>query len=391
MRYSIDNIRKITPVEYILMFLVICISGNPVFIYTESKFIYAFFAILMFSLCLIKGKKLFSPKFIFWLICSFILFMLQNVILEYTSIYAEINFITRLYIAFLTASYFGNRFREIYFKVMIFVCTISIPMYILYAYGGINIGFDFDRYRTIIIYNNIHQTIYDTSYRNSGMFWEPGAFQGFIMLVPLLYSNNLKQLWNNNKKGCISLLLALLTTRSTTGYITFTLFIFLTIISNRGIKSIYKVLLMFVTIIFFVYVWQQDFMKEKLIEQYEEAKGIQQGDVSWNRMAGMVIDINNIKRHPIIGNGFLNKSRYGILGEYMKGTGNGFSGAINIFGIPFMILYFIGVFNNLRYLYVANRFIFIFTIILLLNGEYFLNYSMFWSLIFIKKPIDEYV
>ena len=82
----------------------------------------------------------------------------------------------------------------------------------------------------------------------------------------------------------------------------------------------------------------------------------------------------------------MDESRYGILGEYMKGAGNGFTGAINMLGIPFIILYFLGIFRNLSHIPKANRLVFIFAIILILNGEYMLNYPLFWSLLFIKMP-----
>ena len=376
---SLEYVDKNSMLEYILMFFVLCISGNPLFIYTESKFLYVASAIIMFILCLMKGKKRLTSKLIYWVVCSCILFIFQNSILELTSLNANINFIARLYIAFMTASFFGYRFRNVYFKVMVVVCAISILFFILQIFG-VSFGYEFDRYKSILFY------CFTRSERNSGMFWEPGAFQGFIMLVPLLYSDNLIQLWKSHKKECIILILALLTTKSTTGYITFAAFLFLTMFLNKKISLVLKTVLIALAVPIFVYAWSQDFMGEKLVKEYEEATMLRRGEVSWNRMGVMVIDYENIVRHPIIGNGFMDESRYGILGEYMRGAGNGFTGAINMFGIPFILLYFIGIFKNLVHLSKANRFVFIFVVILLLNGEYFLNYPLFWSFLFIKFP-----
>ena len=58
MTKSIDNIGQISKLEYLVMFFAICISGNPLFIYTESKMLYVASAALMFGICLIKGKKI---------------------------------------------------------------------------------------------------------------------------------------------------------------------------------------------------------------------------------------------------------------------------------------------------------------------------------------------
>ena len=185
------------------------------------------------------------------------------------------------------------------------------------------------------------------------------------------------------------MLIALLTTKSTTAYLTLAAFIFLTILLNGKINPILKGVAIAAIIGAFTYAWSQDFMGEKIMNEYEEAQTIEAGEVSWSRMGAMMVDINNIERHPIIGNGFLMESRYGILGEYMTGSGNGLTGAINIFGIPFILLYLIGIFTNLSHLSKANRLIFIFSITMILFGEYMLNYVFFWSLLFIKFPINE--
>ena len=374
---------KVSRFELILMFLVLCISGNPLFIYTESNLLYVVSVVIMFVLSFVKRKALCNRKLFFWLTCTFFLFFFQNSYLELTSIKADANFIARLYIAFLAASFFGYRFRDVYFKVMVVLCAISIPCYLLQL-SGVCFGYEVNRYKCILVYSFIME-----SERNMGMFWEPGAFQGFIMLVPLLYSDNLKKLWNNNKKECVILILALLTTKSTTGFLAFAAFIFLNILLEGKINVFLKTILIMLAIVGFSLVWAQDFMGEKLMNEYEELQTMQNGQVSWNRMAVMIIDFQNIMRHPIIGNGFMDNSRYGILGELMRGAGNGFTGTINMLGIPFMLLFFIGVFKNLVHMSKVKRYVFIFIFILLLNGEYFLNYPLFWSLLFIKFPQHE--
>lgn len=382
MQKSIDGIEKISYLEYTIMFFILCISGNPLFIYTESKFVFVLATIIMFLICLIKGIKLSNTKFFSWVLFSLILFLFQNTILPLTSINADINFIARLYFAFLSVSFFGNRFREVYFKTMVLICAISIPLFLLQI-NDIRFGYEHDRYLSIGIFN------FTRGARNSAMFWEPGAFQGFIMLIPLLYSDKLKELWKNHKKECIILLIALLTTKSTTGYITFAAFIFLTILVNQKIGFAKKSFLITLTIAVSVYAWSQDFIGEKIMKQYEEALDVQHNDVNWDRMGVMVIDFHHISRHPIIGNGFVDESRYGFLAEYMRGVGNGLSGAINMFGIPFFLIYLIGIFKNLRHIPIKNRLLFLFVILLLLSGEYFLNYPLFWSLLFITFPKNE--
>lgn len=60
--------------------------------------------------------------------------------------------------------------------------------------------------------------------RNSGPFWEPGAFQGFINLAIIFIILN-KSFIKNNKFKLIIFIITLLTTQSTTGYGVFLLII----------------------------------------------------------------------------------------------------------------------------------------------------------------------
>ena len=382
---SIDNINKITSLEYIVMFLLLCISGNPLFVHSNIEYLYIVSVVLIYFVCVLKNRRLTSSKLTFWLVFSCLLFLFQYVSLEHTSVAADINFIARLCIAFFTASFFGYKFREVYRRVIVFICAMSLIFFMLGLLTKGGFGLRFGRYDTILFYNSI----VGTYTRNSGMFWEPGAFQGYIMIVFLLYSDNLTLLWKNNKIGCIIMFITLLTTKSTTGYISFAIFIVSTLIVNKRLNMLYKVILLVGCIVAAGYIWNLDFMGEKIMQEYEDAMEIESGDISWSRFGVMMIDIENIARHPIIGNGFMGISRYGIIGEYMTGMGNGLSGAVNMFGIPFMVIFFIYMYKNLSYIKQINRIVFLITIALLLSGEYFLNYPFLWSLLFIKVPNNE--
>lgn len=71
------------------------------------------------------------------------------------------------------------------------------------------------------------QTTMDNGYiyncffgRNAGPFWEPGAFQGFL-LIAIFFLLSYKELFRHRFMIMIILLITLLTTQSTTGYIVF--------------------------------------------------------------------------------------------------------------------------------------------------------------------------
>ena len=205
------------------------------------------------------------------------------------------------------------------------------------------------------------------------------------MLAFLFYINDYKELWEKYRRKCIILTLALLTTFSTTGYIVYALYVAYIIFSsqiNYCIKSVVACI-MFVCCALAYY--NVDFLGNKIEEQYHDAMNLDSNEASWSRMGAMKIDLQHISRHPIVGNGFVMTSRYGKLGAEMAGAGNGFTGAINILGIPCIVIYFCSIYRSLNF-NKKQKSIYILLIIILLNGEFFLNYPLFWGLPFIKIP-----
>ncbi|MDK0943041.1 O-antigen ligase family protein [Clostridium perfringens] len=106
----------------------------------------------------------------------------------------------------------------------------------------------------------------DVFERNSGPFWEPGAFQGYIniaILAIIFYKNDIKNL----KYKILILITTLITTQSTTGYI-----VFLIIIIMFGINIIkeftnnlgVKILIIFMIIGSGVYIISSNNISNKL-------------------------------------------------------------------------------------------------------------------------------
>lgn len=382
---DIDN-NHISIFDYIIVFLALCISGNPLFIYS-NEYMFIGFAVLFGFLCIFRKVPIMNADLRKWMILFLLLFFLQMIIVDNVSVPADINFISKILIASFVASLLGAKFREVYFRLMVILSLISIFLFFANSILGISFGFEFNRYYSIIIYNQVIPSTYDEGIRNAGMFWEPGAFQGFILLIPILFFDNIKELWSKNHISCIILAIAIFTTKSTTAYITVSLFFLFYYLTNDDVSIIKKVLIIASGIaIFVIYIWNLDFVGEKIIKQYEDAQNISEGEVAWDRLAVMQIDFTNMMRSPFVGNGFLDEARYGSLGEFMHGAGNGLTGAMNMFGIPFILLYLISVPKHLCFSRRYSRAIISFTLVLLLTGEYFLNYPMFWLLLFVKIP-----
>ena len=142
------------------------------------------------------------------------------------------------------------------------------------------------------------------------------------------------------------LFLVLLSTMSTTGYVVFAVLSMLIILKDIR-NVILKFFVAFSTVAVFMWAYNTfDFLGEKIENEYESAVEQESGKASWSRMGALRIDMESIKKHPILGNGFSMREKYGQLGDKMGGAGNGFSGVLNMLGIPFIFFFFLQLYKN---------------------------------------------
>ena len=333
---EIQNRIRPTNTQYIVVFLFLCVSGNPIFIY-GSEWSSIIMAIAMLAICIAHRTFLFSKDLCLWIGGFLFLMTMQYLILPQVSIPANINFLFKLYLAFLVVGYLQSSMRYTYLRVMYWLALISLLFFSIQIVIG-PVGVNFDRYKTLFLYNTI-PTGSGLS-RNSGMFWEPGAFQGYIMIVPLLYINNIKYLWNNYRKECVVLIITLISTQSTTGYIAFAILLaYILITSDLPFATKYTLLLTVTLFIIGLFSYLS-FLGDKISEEYAATMKLKEGELSWSRMGSFYLDYQNIIKHPIIGNGFLMEMRYGSLGKHLEGISNGFTGSINMFGLVAIICYY---------------------------------------------------
>lgn len=140
-----------------------------------------------------------------------------------------------------------SMFSSCYIRIMRILCLVSIPCCMLaninpdLAMDLCQSGYD---WQVPVGYSFFYTwgwfgTIFT---RNSGPFWEPGAFQGFIMLAMLLllYETDkvggYQQVIKKRKTTFILFVITLLSTQSTTGYI---LLIVLLLTQWKRIQNIY--------------------------------------------------------------------------------------------------------------------------------------------------------
>lgn len=178
--------------------------------------------------------------------------------------------------------------------------------------------------------------------RNSGFAWEPGAFAAFLSF-PLLFS-----LVNSNfriNRKSIVLLLALITTFSTMGYLVLiSLVIYFYLyhsISNRT-SGLTTLLAGFFVALLVFFIFQQDFMSNKVVDELNQTDvlidnanrdlGSSKELYSLGRIASLKLDFIDFLRYPVFGFGGqdedLSKSQY-----YILNRNNGWGQFFRTFGL----------------------------------------------------------
>ncbi len=384
------NLPKKKLTVYLYTFLFVAMSGNPLFSISgdSSKYIFIAFVLLLVA----KHHTYFNVNkgiiyyrfFVFYAL----IFLFQKLVLGFVSFPSTIAFMARITLGYIIIRHVGYNFKYAFFQIIFMVSLIS-----LFGFAWNSLGQNIpplyytppvDQYfdnsgRNIILY---HQN--GPGHRNSGMFWEPGVFACYICLAFLFYLGNIRILLKHHKWKVVIVLVALITTYSTTGYIV--LFII-------GIATIYieykkkygpfvlPILIAFGLIAYITYE-NTDFMKEKMNDQVAAASKRDEGEFAPDRMSALLFDLHYIGKRPFVGNGYDVSTRFAdhpALQKEVLGHGNGFSDFLASMGILSFLFY---LFYIIRY----NKnypVIFVICIIFLLQGEPLLNYPLFLCLPFV--------
>ena len=180
---------------------------------------------------LVVGINLRKIKKAFFILIPAIVLIGINLISTSENLTADgLNQVLGIALIFICAGILGSYittdyFAKLYINILYIICLISLPCFLIAVFkpelamslcqSGYNwqvpVGYSF-------FYTwGWNGTIFQ---RNSGVFWEPGAFQGFIMLAMLMLLYRVdKTTVQNRKLKFLMFILTLLTTQSTTGYI----------------------------------------------------------------------------------------------------------------------------------------------------------------------------
>lgn len=244
--------------DLLIVIYLIYISGNPIFrmIFFSQSVIVLFLvsAILYFYKKNKNSSKRSSKEFnvlllVIILSASVLITFLLN---DDPKVSTYISIILQLFsVAFCIMSIKIDTFIKIFVRVIIFLATVSLLFFsIQFVYPQFALIFpqyqgQYQIYSNAFFYNYMLFNDGGSFFllnRNTGIFWEPGAYQIFLNLALFFYLLT----FNNDTKSSrlryifavLILIVTIITTKSTTGY--FTLFIIL-LFNIKIILKIFKI------------------------------------------------------------------------------------------------------------------------------------------------------
>jgi hypothetical protein len=394
-----------TIIDYFMVLALVFVSGNILF--TNRTMLFTLF--ILSTIVFFYRKIKFDTGFVYFLVGLTVIFILQIFKFDFFPAFTYAGVYVRILVAYFILKSVMN-FSDKFVKVMYYLSIISFIFYIpillvpgfsdfllnnlvLYARieDGIQARFNIMGVYTIVPGHDL---------RSSGPFWEMGAFAGYLILALII--SYLKKPELNNKINIV-LSLAILTTQSSTGYISFLIFlafIFNQEVKNVALKGILALSMFFVG--YFAYT-NLDFLGKKIETQYEEALALVNTEnlegESTDRFSNMLKDWRDIQGHELIGRGFHNKTRFTSMYDAEDVSNIRTVGSTDILvrlGLPMFIwmifLMYVSFSKFSKYYWKNGNYMgisIVLIIMLLLTSETYFEYPLFWIVMMLHYTIAE--
>lgn len=236
-------------------------------------------------------------------------------------------------------------FFNVYIKVMVFLAVIAFPFYVfqlidplglfnflkpievffgLGKFSG-SINSDTGAHYVNVVFYTLNILYTDIFHRSCGFAFEPGFYSIFLVLAIFFNVVIAKTLFN---KASIILIIALITTFSTTGFIAF--FVVLIYHTYKGTGSYwFKYLVPFFIAGGIIVFLNVSFLSEKIIDSYNSLGKMNLSEIGYGmnftagRFLGFKVGLYNFQLNPLIGFGDYSE------GEYFRKTFGSRVGIIN--------------------------------------------------------------
>ncbi len=401
-RHTIISYNSRNIIDYLLVFLLISLSGNKAF----GAIILVMAFLLSFIVFIYRNKRIDYIFLFFGLILTIIL-LLQAIKFDFFPWITIAGQYLIIFVAYFVVKAVGPTFVDKFIDIMIGFSVISLIFFLLentipgfanylksYAftvheqelYGGVIQG----KYY-LGIYTFSVMPYEDLFFiRNVGPFWEGGAFAGYLMIALIFNVVRTGKLFNNYGK---ILVITIITTLSTTGAIALISLIVFYLLAKQNYEILKWPLVFLVALIGMVLFTSLDILGAKVENRIKMAQqpGLIYTTTS-SRFVDAVRDFHALQGHEIIGRGINPETR---LSKIDKQSGytirtNGLTDHLVRFGTIFFIITFVLLYINFysmnNYYHQLNNIFALFAVlivILLLQSEVFFDYPVFWAMLFL--------
>lgn len=230
-------------------------------------------------------------------------------------------------VAYIHVKVFGHKLFEIYEELMVIFAIISLFFWLPSALMSDHLQSIFRvlprasyGHHLVYLYNSVDPSLRDNAffYQNSGCCNEPGRF-ALMLLVGITVNLTRNGIAFKGNMNIIWLLAALISTFSTTGYVTAcVLFAYFFLNKKFSFLNVLKIVLVILPLFYVIY--QLDFVGEKIFDRadltnrmadweisynYAQKQGIKEDEYlgSLDRFEALYYNLENIKHDPILGYG----------------------------------------------------------------------------------------
>lgn len=382
----IKRIKKNNSYQLLLVFFLVAVSGIPFFV--GNRYFFPIFYLFLLFKFLTKKYKI--EKFALVIFLSFsIVLIVQMIIFKKIVIYSNVALLIKITTAYFIIKELKENFVFKYVEVIYRIAIISLVLHTLFnllpslrefAINDLSPILKVSTRSAFYEYadNIIIYTFTNGEYiRNSGPFWEPGGYAIFLSIALLL---NLRLTLDIKEKKNFVLIITLLSTISTAGYINLFLIISYYYIKKKNLKSIalFYPIIFAIALFFFM---SFEFLGFKIFSHINATKNTNINESARTRFVSAIVDWEDIKKYPFTGRGRDNETRFdNFKGKYtyLEHRNNGITNFLTEYGFVVFFIYFYGVYKSFFLVTLQKKDAVIFTLLFLFLG---------FSQIIFEKPL----
>lgn len=316
------------------------------------------------------------------------------------SIASVVSSTMKMVLAYLVIKTVGEQFVETYVKLLVFLALFGLFGYatdMLHLFEGIvrklpmvgDTGYE----GILYLYRNPHHLD-----RNHSIFYEPGAYQGFLNSAMFILFFTTTSFSNKKKYIYIAVLAtALVTTFSTTGLLIFALMLALFFYRSELISPADKIKIVSIIIVI-ISIFSSQFYSTVVVKvnEYLNANEYAQDSSAKIRSSHAKTDLKIFKKH-VFGVGHEEyKKEFGIIGRFNVTTANtssnGVTKTLAVYGLPYSLFIFGSYFwamKKMLHEFLLSAVAFGMFIMFLAGESYYMSAPITFSLVaaaFVYKP-----